>query len=141
MDIYLIIIGFVLSTLFILGGYLVKYKKMYFFVSGYNMMNDEQKQKVNIEKIGILMFNYMSIVGITILLMTLSYLSSMMLVAKILALLLIPVIIMMLIHLQKYDGNNFENGKVKKSTIILLLLIIIMFILAEVILVYFLLSI
>lgn len=39
------------GILMAVGGFLIKEKKMYNLMSGYNSMNEEQKSKVNVKKI------------------------------------------------------------------------------------------
>jgi fatty acid desaturase len=140
MEPFLIIIGILLSLLFVLCGYLVKYKKKYFLISGYNLMGKEEKRKVDVVKISCLMFNYMLIIGLLVLFATIFYAFSILVIAKIMLLLLIPMVLVMLVHLQKYDGNNFKDGKLKSSTIIILFVLALIFIFAEISFAYLLFS-
>jgi len=98
-------------------GYLIRFRKMYWLISGYNTMSAAKKQKVDTEKLGVLMGNMCFIMG------TLMFTGIMLIVLGQAAIGfivmsgLVPVIIYILIAAQKYDGNNFdETGKMKTST-------------------------
>ena len=45
-------------------GYLIRYRKMYWLISGYNTMSGEKKKKVDTENLGIFMGNICFILGI-----------------------------------------------------------------------------
>lgn len=69
-----VIINSVLTLLFFLIGYLIKYKKKYEFIAGlndYNPNNEEIKKNYNVEKIGNVIGNSAFIYGITIIILTL----------------------------------------------------------------------
>jgi len=55
-----LIIGIVL----IIAGLLIKYGKMYFLIAGLNTMNHKQRAEYNLEKIGTLFRNVLSLMGI-----------------------------------------------------------------------------
>ena len=102
-------------------GYLIRFRKAYWLISGYNTMSAEKKQKVDTEKLGRLMGNMCFIMGI------LMFIGILLIYLRLAALGfivlggLIPVILYILIAAQKYDGNNFdEAGKMKKGAKIII---------------------
>ncbi len=56
------------AALFILLGYLIYYRKMFFLIAGYNTMSDKEKAKYKIEKIALVFRNVMFGMAILILL-------------------------------------------------------------------------
>ncbi|HLV23947.1 MAG TPA: DUF3784 domain-containing protein [Moheibacter sp.] len=69
-----LIINFVVTLIFFLFGYLIKYKKKYELIAGFNDYspnNAKIKKKYNMEKVGNVMGNSAFIYGITIIIFTL----------------------------------------------------------------------
>ena len=95
-------------------GLLIKYKKAYWLISGYNTMPAEKKKKVDAEGLGRLMANMcFTMAAIFTAAALLMFLEKMTLAGLAFALIL-PVIIYTLVSAQKYDGNTRnQQGKMK----------------------------
>ena len=107
----------VLPTLILFGiGYLIRFKRAYWLISGYNTMSAAKKLKVDTAGLGRLMGNMCFIMGTDMFAgIMLIYLQQAVIGFVVLGC-LVPVIIYILIAAQKYDGNNFdESGRMKKS--------------------------
>jgi len=115
-------------------GYLVRFRKAYWLISGYNTMSAEKKQKVDVAGLGKLMGNMcfalaaIFFVGFALLFLEQPLAGLVFLGAS------VPVIIYVLIAAQKYDGNTRrESGQMKTGAkvavgaIILFLLLILGF--------------
>jgi len=109
------------GAILILLGYLVRFRKMYFLISGYNTMSAEKKKKVDVEQLAIMMGNCLFIMGglisLGMVLMSLGQ-SALGLAAL---LLVLPVVTYLLVSGQKYDGNTrAPSGRMKPGVKILL---------------------
>jgi hypothetical protein len=100
-----------------LFGYLIRFRKAYWLISGYNTMSAKKKEKVDAEGLSILMGN-MCFIMATILIAGLMLLFLKQSIAGFCVLgLIIPVILYTIIAAQKYDGNNFtDTGEMKKGS-------------------------
>lgn len=91
--------------LFVLG-WLIRFRKMYFLISGYNTMSREKKKNVDVAGLGVMMGNTLFVMGgilfVALLLLTLELTVPGLIVMA----LLVPVIVYLLVGAQKYDGNT-----------------------------------
>lgn len=55
-----------IAILFIIFGFLIKYRKMYFLIAGYNTMSKEEKEKIDIKGIAALYKNVLFGMALTI---------------------------------------------------------------------------
>ncbi len=95
-------------------GYLIRFRKAYWLISGYNTMSAAKKQKVDTEKLGRLMGNMCFLMGAIMFTGILLIYFRLAVLGFIILGCLIPVILYILIAAQKYDGNNFdESGRMK----------------------------
>jgi len=114
--------------MFIVLGILIKYKKCYWLISGYNTMSKEKKKNVDIVGLSRLMGNFCFVMaGILFIGIVLNYLG--MFVAFAFSLgsifLIVPYL---LIKAQKYDNNSRRpDGKLKFSVIAIIGLILLIF--------------
>lgn len=107
---------FLLGTIIIVMGLLVHKGKAYFLISGYNTYSKEKKKNVNIEAIAKYIGFYSYLNGF------IAYIGGI-LTALDVKNLMLPVIgffvistVVLIVKLQKYDGNMFdEEGKLKKD--------------------------
>jgi hypothetical protein len=103
--------------LFVLG-YLIRYKKMYGLVSGFNTMSADKKKNVDVEGLGRFLGGMLFLMGFLIgvgmlLLIVFEQLGAGL---GVLALEL-PVIVFLLVRAQKFDGNAVDaDGRLKKGT-------------------------
>lgn len=109
------IILLALPPLILFGiGYLIRFKKAYWLISGYNTMPAAKKLKVDTAGLGHLIGNMCFIMGAVMLVGILLIYLEQAAVGFIVLGCLVPVIIYILIAAQKYDGNNFdETGRMK----------------------------
>lgn len=116
MDWLSILLIFLPSAVLFGIGYLVRYRKAYWMISGYNTMPAEKKKKVDVEGLGKLMGNMCFILGAIFLIgISLLYLKQPVAGFAFLGL-TVPVIIYTLIAAQKFDGNTRkESGEMKTS--------------------------
>jgi hypothetical protein len=108
-------------------GYLVRFRKMYWLISGYNTMSAEKKKKVDTENLGILIGNMCFILGgimfLGFLLINLEVFSA----AYVVFAMFFLVIIYTIITAQKYDGTNFNNaGEMKTSSKVVVAIIVVL---------------
>lgn len=120
-----IITGAVPVMILVAIGLLIKYKKAYWLISGYNTMSAEKKRKVDVEGLGKLMGNMCFVMaGIISVSAALLFFKETAL-GGIMFAFLIPVIIYTLIKAQKYDGNAVDaQGRMRPKSKVSLGLII-----------------
>ena len=114
----ILFIAFLLPIfIFALIGFLIKYKKAYWLISGYNTMSEEKKKNVDIESIGKLMSGMCFLVAAIMLVALVFILLGKPAISGLLSALILPVIVYTVIKAQKYDGNTRNSdGKMKKRT-------------------------
>lgn len=119
-----LLVTFSLVGLFlILMGFAVHIKKWYFLISGYNTMSEEQKANVDVESLGRLVGIYCYLNGVILIVMGLLHFAG---YEKSLApgLIFLGIsTVYILVKSQKYDGNLYEDGKLKKGAWIKIILI------------------
>lgn len=104
-------------TLLVVTGFLIKYKKAYWLISGYNTMSAEKKKNVDTEALGEFIANVCFIIAGIVLAATVLLALKQTAIAGIMFVLIFPVIIYTLVHAQKFDGNNFNSeGKMKTGS-------------------------
>lgn len=109
------------GAILILLGYLVRYRKMYFLISGYNTMSAEKKQKVDVEQLAKLMGNCLFLMGGLISLGMILISLEQAALGLTAFLLVLPVVTYLLVSGQKYDGNTrAPSGRMKPGVKILL---------------------
>jgi membrane protein implicated in regulation of membrane protease activity len=117
----IIVINFFPVILFIAIGLLIKYKKAYWLISGYNTMPEEKKKNVDTEGLGKLISNMCFALAALFIVSSILMLIHRTALALIVFILIMPVIIYTLINAQKYDGNvRNSKGTMKTGTKILI---------------------
>lgn len=118
-------IGLTTGIILAIIGCLIKYKKAYWLISGYNTMSAEKKKNVHIEGLGRFVSSVCFVIATIIFVATIFIALGKNTESVIVFALLLPVIIYTLINAQKYDGNaRNDEGKMKKGTKLLIGLII-----------------
>ena len=97
-------------------GYLIRYRKLYWLISGYNTMSAEKKKKVDTENLGVFMGNICFILGFLLFVGFLLISLEAFIPGYIVLALIFPLIIFTIIAAQKYDGNTrTDSNKMKTS--------------------------
>ena len=117
---------FLPTFLLFLMGYLVRFRKMYWLISGYNTMSAEKKKNVDTVNLSVLIGNMCFVLGgIMFVGFLLLYFEVFPLGIMVLAL-FFPVIIYTIITAQKYDGNNFhDSGQMKTGSKVIVGIIVV----------------
>lgn len=111
------ILPFIPAAVLIIIGFLIKYKKAYWLISGYNTMSAEKKKNVDTEALGGFVGNICFILAGIVLTATVLLTMGQGALGGIIFALIFPVAIYTLIHAQKFDGNNFNSeGKMKTGS-------------------------
>lgn len=111
-----LVITFIISGLvFIFIGLSVHVFKWYFLISGYNTMSKEKKANVDVEGLGRLMGIYGYVNGVLFILLGLLYYSGFKEALNPALVFFGISTVFLLIKAQKYDGNVFEDGKIKEG--------------------------
>lgn len=132
MQFLIFLYGLVPVFILVITGWLIRYKKVYWLISGYNTMSSEKKKNVDIEGLGRFISNVCFVISAIILGASVFMAMGNAAVSGIIFALLVPVIIYTLINAQKYDGNTRnKDGKMKTGTKVLIGSIISVFILAS----------
>ena len=125
MGLEFIISGLLPAGLLVLAAWLIKHKKMYWLISGYNTMSKDKKKKVDVEGLGKHIANMCFVMAGIIFLGAFFLVNKEMIFFGITYAGFLPVIIYTLVAAQKYDGNTKDaKGKMKKGTKIVLGIII-----------------
>jgi len=106
-------------VILVLIGYLVKYRRVYWLISGYNTMSKEKKQNVDIEGLanftGNFCFALAVLIGVASALLTGGY----DIAAGVLFAFLLPLSIYVLIKTQQYDHNaRNADGTMERKTLL-----------------------
>lgn len=113
----LIGVAITIMALFILLGWAVRYRKAYWLISGYNMMSDEQKSRVDVEGLSVMIFRWLLAGGVLIAAAFLLLAFNLFWPGLGVFLLIFPWIITMLVRAQRYDGNSVDaNGRWNTKT-------------------------
>lgn len=117
MGIFLLGTELIPVVILIIIGILIKYKKAYWLISGYNTMSTEKKKNVDIEGLGKLAANLCFSIAGQILFGAIFIFIGRVTISLLFFGLLIPTIIYFLIKTKKFDGNARDvNGKMKTRT-------------------------
>lgn len=128
MPFHVVVLMFSIILLLVIAGVLVKYKRWYWLISGYNLMSKEKKKNVDIEGLSRLTGNFCFILaGVLFTGTILNYFG--MFIGFALSLGSIFFIVSdMLIKAQKYDNNSKRpDGKLKFSVIAIIGFLMIVF--------------
>lgn len=108
-------------------GYLIRVRKMYWLISGYNTMSAEKKKRVDTENLGLLIGNMCFVLGCLMFIGFLFIFLEVFTIGFVALALFFPVIIYTLITAQKYDGTNFNNaGEMKNSSKVVVAIIVVL---------------
>lgn len=123
------LILFLTGLLFLVLGFLIKYRKWYWLISGYNTMPKEKKRNVDIEGLGKFLGNSLFVMaGLMFAASLFSHYNSR-ITATVAIISLVPVIIFILIKAQRFDGNTRNpDGTMNRSTKIIIGSIIVFFV-------------
>lgn len=98
-------------------GALIRFKKAYWLISGYNTMSREKKEKVDIEGLGRFTGNICFVYAAVILAAIIFMVLNVSVAALVVFALLLPLIIYTLVKAQQYDGNTRnEKGEMNRKT-------------------------
>jgi len=106
------------ALLLFLMGYLIRYRKMYGLMSGFNTMSEEKKKNVDVEGLGRFLGGMLFVMGflIGVGMLLLVVLEQTAAGLGVLALEL-PVVVLLLVRAQTFDGNAKDaEGRLKKGT-------------------------
>ncbi len=104
-----------------LMGYLIRFRRMYWLMSGYNTMSKEKKKNVDVEHLGPFMGNMLFVLAGILLVGMLLLVTGQAALGGIVLALMLPAIIYLLIAAQKYDGNTRQaNGTMRPGAKILI---------------------
>ncbi|PKN84325.1 MAG: hypothetical protein CVU46_14535 [Chloroflexi bacterium HGW-Chloroflexi-8] len=127
MDWLEILILFLPTIVLFSVGYLIRVRKMYWLISGYNTMSAEKKKQVDTENLGILIGNMCFVLGCLMFIGFLFIFLEVFPVSYIALALFFPVVIYTIITAQKYDGTNFNNaGEMKTSSKVVVAIIVVL---------------
>ena len=117
MSAVLFVSGLIPVVILVIIGMLIKYKKAYWLISGYNTMSAEKKKNVDIESLGKLAANVSFFIAALIFVAEILIFIGKVPISMMVFALLIPTVIYTLIKAQRYDGNTRDaNGKMKTKT-------------------------
>ncbi len=129
MDFTVLLVSLVPCLLLVLLGYLIRFRRMYFLISGYNTMPAEKKKRVDTEGLGRLMGNSLFAMG-GIVFAGMTLMAARLATAGLIVLLsIVPVIVYLLITAQKHDGSTRDESGRMKTGIRILIAVIIAFLL------------
>jgi hypothetical protein len=105
----------ILPSLILFGlGYLIRFRKAYGLISGYNTMSPEKKQNVDVARLGKLVGNFCFAMGVVLLAGLLLLVFDFTAAGFGVLALLVPLIVYLLVTAQKYDSNNRQaDGRAK----------------------------
>lgn len=111
-------------------GYLIRFRKAYWLISGYNTMSAEKKKNVDTEGLGNLMGNMCFVMGAVLFAGFLLLFLKQTIAGFCIFGLFILVIIYTIAAAQKYDGNTRTNeGKMKRGSKVTVIIVILAFLL------------
>ena len=117
MDTVKYIIALAPSFIFIILGVCVKYFKMYWMISGYNLMSAEKKKNVDVKGLGAMMANFCFVLAGIIFVFIISLFYKIFILSFVAVGAILSVIIYIIIKSQRYDGNAVnKDGTMKKKT-------------------------
>ncbi|MDR1773389.1 MAG: DUF3784 domain-containing protein [Clostridioides sp.] len=105
--------NYIVSFIFFVIAYLIGVKKMYFLISGYNTSSKAEKEKVNIDRLAKTMSIYSLIIAILELLLAFLYQMGFKWSLEVSIYSMIIIILIMIIHAQKFDKKNFNEDGTK----------------------------
>lgn len=94
------------GALLILMGYLIRFRHMYWLISGYNTMSKDKKKNVDTAGLGVMMGNTLFVMGGLLLVGSLLFSLKLAVLGTIVVTMMVPAIIYLLIGAQKFDGNT-----------------------------------
>ena len=113
--------GFIPVVILVIIGIMIKYKKAYWLISGYNTMSAEKKKNVDIEGLGKFTANICFVIAGLIFVAAILIFIGKAPASLIVFALIIPIAIYSLIKAQQYDGNSRDkNGRMKTGTKVLI---------------------
>ncbi len=105
------------TLLLFLIGYLIRFRKQYGLISGYNTMSEEKKKNVDVEGLGRLMGNALFLMGFLIGAGMLLLFKDQGVAGICVIGLSLPVVVFLLIRAQKYDRNDrAPDGRMKSRS-------------------------
>jgi cadmium resistance protein CadD (predicted permease) len=120
---FLILVG--TAILLALLGYFIKYRQVYWLISGYNTMTKEKKKNVDIENLARFSGNIVFLFAGILLAAALFLLRGQMWAAGAMFFLFIPLSIYTVIKAQSYDGNTRNpDGTMKKKAKVTVVLVV-----------------
>jgi hypothetical protein len=113
----MIFVGIGTAAVFVLLGWVIKYKGAYWLISGYNTMSAEKKGKVDTIGLGRFMGNMLFIMAAILLAAFVCSHFGLHLVATLAFATILPVTIIIIIRAQKFDGNTRDpEGRMTKGS-------------------------
>ncbi len=132
MELFFLPVGIVPAVILVGLGLLIKYKKAYWLIAGYNTMPAEDKKSVDIEGLGRFIANILFVLAAIVLVASIMIIFKQIILSEIAFVLIIPVIIYTLIGAQKFVGNTGNSsGRMKtRSKVVMLLTIAVLAVVA-----------
>lgn len=127
------LIVMVFPVLLLIGiGLLIKNKKAYWLISGYNTMPEEKKKQVDIAGLGNFVANMCFLFAVLITLAALLMALRQMVLSIVVFIIILPAVVFAIIKAQKYDGNAKEHtGKLnRKNKIAIAAVVVFVFLIA-----------
>jgi len=109
MNIILMAIGLFVVIIVLATGYLIKYKKAYWLISGYNTMPAERKKNVDVEALAAFAAKTCFLIAAIIFVAAIFALLGKMAISGIVFALILPVVIYTLIKAQKFDKGAYDS--------------------------------
>lgn len=117
-----------IAALLLFFGLMIRFKKTYWMISGYNTMPEEKKQNIDVEKMGKTLSNCLFLCAILMAAGGAFLYLHADLVGIILILLILPVVITFVVLSRKYNHNENDKKKSQIQTMGVLAVIIVVFI-------------
>lgn len=104
---------YIVSIIFIIMGIGIKYFKWDFLIAGYNTMNKEQKEEINVEGLCNSTGNFMLLIAALMLVSSISHKYGYRLFSTISIFSILPLTVVQVVLSQKYDKNKGKKGDIK----------------------------
>lgn len=110
-------VAITIAALFVLLGWAVRYGKAYWLISGYNMMSEQEKSRVDVEGLSVVIFQWMLMGAVLFAIAFLLLAFHLFLPGLCVFALIFPWIITMLLRAQRFDGNATDaSGRLNTKT-------------------------
>ena len=110
-------VAIAVSALFLLLGWVIRYRRAYWLISGYNMMSEQEKSRVDIQGLSVLIFRWM-LMGAAIFAIAFMLLAFNLFWPGLFVFLLVfPWVTTLVVRAQRFDGNAVDaSGRWSSKT-------------------------